>query len=517
MELFLLLQQHPEITGVRASTIRLVRDHRHLIDDNYRADLGCRSLFLEIIRQPRGITHEFRRMHTYGILGAYLPAFGQIVGLMQFDLFHAYTVDEHILFTVRNVREFFVPEHYHVLPHCSDVVPRLPKPELLYLAALFHDIAKGRGGNHSDDGAEDAMTFCRDHGISPFDARVVAWLVKNHLVMSTTAQRMDISDPSVIMNFAQLVRDPVRLDYLYLLTVADIRATNPDLWNDWKNALLQELFLKARRVLHRGLESPQDVNTLANECRDEARTKLIEAGYTQAQFADLWEDHSDDYFVRTRPEDVVWHTRCVIEHGEKPLPLVSVRTAGRGTEVFLFDQNRDYHFAATTAILERLGVTVMDARLFTDTANGRAFDSYTVLEANGERIADAGREAEIQRTLVRRLAEPEKAVYPSKRLPRRQLGVFPVPPRVSFDLDAEYNRTVLEVMSADRPGLLSRVGWALVGCNAVVQSAKIATFGERAEDVFFVTNADGGPLGELQSETLRSNILRALEPPKKRS
>ncbi|MFT5391658.1 MAG: [protein-PII] uridylyltransferase, partial [Gammaproteobacteria bacterium] len=258
-------------------------------------------------------------------------------------------------------------------------------------------------------------------------------------------------------------------------------------------------------------------NTLANECRDEARTKLIEAGYTQAQFADLWEDHSDDYFVRTRPEDVVWHTRCVIEHGEKPLPLVSVRTAGRGTEVFLFDQNRDYHFAATTAILERLGVTVMDARLFTDTANGRAFDSYTVLEANGERIADAGREAEIQRTLVRRLAEPEKAVYPSKRLPRRQLGVFPVPPRVSFDLDAEYNRTVLEVMSADRPGLLSRVGWALVGCNAVVQSAKIATFGERAEDVFFVTNADGGPLGELQSETLRSNILRALEPPKKRS
>lgn len=515
LELFLLLQQSPNIKGVRPSTIRLVRDHRYLIDNNYRDDLGCRSLFLEIIRQPRGITHEFRRMHTYGVLGAYLPQFGRIIGLMQFDLFHAYTVDEHILFTVRNLRQFSVPEHYHELPRCSDIMPRLPKPELLYLAGLFHDIAKGRGGNHSEDGAEDALEFCRHHGISHYDAQLVAWLVRSHLMMSTTAQRKDISDPKVIHEFASLVGDTLRLDYLYLLTVADIRATNPGLWNDWKNSLLWELFQNTRRALRRGIDTDWGVSELVRECRQDARAALISHGITEAQFTELWEDHSDDYFVRTRPEDVVWHTRAVVEHGDGALPLVAVRTAGRGTEVFIFEQDQDYLFAATTTILERLGLTVMDARIFTD-GNGRTFDSYIVLEANGDPIDTTTRENEIRRTLTRRLAEPQKAAYPLSRVPRRQLKAFSIPTRVTFERDEKYQRTVMEVATADRPGLLSRVGWALVGSGATVQNAKIATLGERAEDIFFVTASGGGPLTKDECESLNANIVRALKPAKKR-
>ena len=515
LELFLLLQQNDSVEGVRASTIRLVRDHRYLIDDAFRDDLGCRSLFLEIIRQPRGITHEFRRMHTYGVLGDYLPEFGRIIGLMQFDLFHAYTVDEHILFTVRNLRQFFVPEHYHELPHCSDIVPRLPKPELLYLAGLFHDIAKGRGGNHSEDGAEDALEFCRHHGISQYDAQLVAWLVRNHLTMSTTAQRKDISDPEIIREFANQVGDTTRLDYLYLLTVADIRATNPELWNDWKDALLRDLFRSTRRALRRGLDGEVVLEDLAAECRDEARGLLFAEGYTETDFVDLWEEHSTDYFVRTRPEDVAWHTAQVIKHGAQPLPLISVRTASRGTEIFVYDDDKSHLFAATTASLERLGLTVMDARIFTD-SNARTFDSYIVLEASGDRIEGATREIEIQRTLSRRLADPEKAVYPSNRLPRRQLQSFPVKPRVVFETDEKFNRSIMEVTAADRPGLLSRIGWALVGSGAVVHNAKIATFGERAEDVFFLTGPSTGALNDTECERIRADITRALGPARKR-
>ncbi|HDJ85646.1 MAG TPA: [protein-PII] uridylyltransferase, partial [Chromatiales bacterium] len=241
LEVFLLLQQHAELKGVRASTIRLIRDNRDRIDDRFRGDLRARSLFMEILRQPRGVTHDLRRMNRYGVLAAYLPAFSNVVGRMQYDLFHTYTVDEHTLFVVRNLRRLTVPEFAAELPLCSRIMRDLPKPELLYIAALFHDIAKGRSGDHCELGAADAQEFCRDHGLGAYDTRLVCWLVRNHLLFSLTAQRRDISDPQVIHEFAATLGDHVHLDYLYLLTIADIRATNPGLWNSWRRALLQEL------------------------------------------------------------------------------------------------------------------------------------------------------------------------------------------------------------------------------------------------------------------------------------
>ncbi|MEJ2575769.1 MAG: [protein-PII] uridylyltransferase, partial [Gammaproteobacteria bacterium] len=256
LEIFLLLQQHPDLQGVRASTIRLIRAHRHLIDHRFRADIKARSLFMEILRQPSGMTHALRRMNRYGILARYIPAFGNIVGRMQYDLFHVYTVDEHTLRLIRNLRRFAIAQLVDEFPQCSEAFAELPKPELIYLAGLFHDIAKGRGGDHSLLGARDAWDFCKLHELSDYDARLVAWLVEKHLLMSTVAQRKDIEDPAVIQSFAAQVGDVNRLNHLYVLTVADVRATNPKRWNGWKNVLLRQLYRSTRRALTRGLDTP---------------------------------------------------------------------------------------------------------------------------------------------------------------------------------------------------------------------------------------------------------------------
>lgn len=510
LEIFLLLQQHPELGGVRASTIRQVRRHLHLVDEEFRGDLACRSLFLEILREPRGLAQALRRMHAYGILGRYLPEFGRITGLMQFDLFHAYTVDEHLLRTVAYLRRFGRRDHHDELPHCSDVFDTLPKPELLHLAGLFHDIAKGRGSDHSEEGERDAAAFCERHGISRFDAGLVGWLVRHHLTMSMTAQREDISDPSVVRRFADLVGDGVRLDYLYLLTVADMRATNPNLWTDWKDTLLRDLYQATRRVLLHGVDGPVPATAeLARECRDEARRQLAATGPATSLLEDLWETLEPEYFVLTSPEAVAWHATEVL--AADGAPVVAVRTYRKRTEVFFHVRDQDHLFAAATTLLERAGLTVVDARVFT-TDTGMSFDAFTVAEPDDVPIDEPRRRDEIRRILARGLHEPGKAVYPTNRLPRRQVKSFPIPPRVMFDDHPANARTVMEVVCGDRPGVLSRIGWALAGTGASVHGAKIATFGERAEDVFRLTNRAGRPLDAEERGNLRAHILRALGP-----
>src|SRR5436305_5770669 len=207
LEMFVLLQQNPEINGVRASTMRAVARCLWLIDEEFRQNPRNHRLFLEIVRAPVGVTHELRRMNTYGVLGRYIPAFGRIVGRMQYDLFHAYTVDAHTLFVVSNLRRFAIPRYDHELPEASRVMQQLPKSEIAYLAALFHDIAKGRGGDHSELGAVEAEAFCLEQGLSQYDARLVAWLVRNPVELSLTSQKHDIGDPPVITAFAPKAGD----------------------------------------------------------------------------------------------------------------------------------------------------------------------------------------------------------------------------------------------------------------------------------------------------------------------
>ena len=514
LELFLLMQQHPELQGVRASTIRLVRSQRHLIDDAFRADVRARSLFMEILRQPQGITHELRRMNRYGVLAAYLPAFGAVVGLMQYDLFHVYTVDEHTLRVVRNLRRFTVPDHHHEFPRLSQIAQTLPKIELLYLAGLFHDIAKGRGGDHSKLGANDAEQFCRDHYIGRFDTQLVTWLVDHHLAMSRTAQREDTSDPDVINSFANMVGDQVRLDYLYLLTVADIRATNPTLWTSWKETLLAELYTSTKRALRRGLEHPLDAQERIRGVSVMARALLKSRQVPDAQVDAVWAGFSDEYFLRHKADEIAWHTGLIAAHEDPDAPLIAVRQEGPrgGTEIFVYTRDAQRLFAQTTSILEQLGLTVVDARIISS-RSGHTLDSFVVLDDSGAPIEASYRLDEIRERLQQGLANPDGAPQPVARRTPRHLQHFPLPTRIDFSTDLNSERTVVELIAADRPGLLSRVGQAFASCGARVQNAKIGTFGNRAEDIFYITDEhDAAITDPARLDALRSALLDALEP-----
>lgn len=512
LEAFLLLQKQDQLHGIRASTIRLICAHLHLIDDKFRRDVRAQELFMKILRQYRGVTQQLRRMNQYGVLAAYLPEFGQIVGRMQYDLFHTYTVDQHILFVVRNLRRFRLPEYTHEFPQCTTIMRRLSKPKLLYIAALFHDIAKGRGGDHSELGAKDARNFCRRHGLSRVDMGIVAWLVKNHLAMSLTSQKKDIDDPQVINEFARLVGDEIHLDYLYLLTVADIRGTNPKLWNSWRASLLWELYQGTRRALRRSLAKPIDKEERIRETQMQALLQLRRQSIGQKVVKDLWSGFGDEYFLRYAPDEIVWHTRAILKNRHNlPLVLARENTLRGGTEVFVYTYDCEAVFAKMVTILDRLGLTVLDARIITSDG-GFTLDSYTVVESSGEPLYDATRTKQIVTTLRQQLALAEFSFTRPQRRPSRVLKHFPTPTQVFFSEDQGNQRTVVELITADRPGLLSSVGQAFIDCEIQLQNAKIATIGARTEDVFFITDRNNQPLqDEERYASLRAALIHYLD------
>ncbi|WP_295456124.1 [protein-PII] uridylyltransferase [uncultured Thiodictyon sp.] len=495
LEVFHILQTHPELHGVRASTIRAIRENRHRIDDAFRADIRARSLFMECLREPGGLTHAVRRMNRYGVLAAYIPAFANIVGRMQYDLFHVYTVDEHTLALLRNLRRFTIAAHAEEFPLCSAVTLRIPKMEILYLAGLFHDVAKGRGGDHSQLGARDAWDFCRLHGLSEFDSRLVAWLVEKHLLMSMTAQRKDISDPEVIQAFGELVGDPTRLDYLYLLTVADSRATNPERWNGWIAALLRELYHSTRRALLRGLEHPQAQHELIEQKQTEAKRLVQRYGGDPQACDQLWLRFGQDFFLHNSPDEIAWQTRLILNTDPGELPLVVIRpvTARGGTEIFIYTPDRANLFARTTAVLDQLALSIMDARVMT-TDDHMAVNTYQVLDLDGHPVNDSDRMDEIHTTLTADLrAHARDGITVARRLSRRHRH-FPIETRVSFSVDETNRRTVMRLSTLDRPGLLAEVGEVFETCGVRLQNAKIATVGAEVDDVFFITTPDEAPI-----------------------
>ncbi len=512
LELFLLLAQHENLKGIRAETIRLIRSHLHLIDDDFRADLRCRSLFMELLRQPRGVHTALRHMNRFGLLGAYLPAFGRIVGQMQHDLFHVYTVDEHTLFVLRNVRRYAYPQYKTEFPLCSELMDLIPKREVLYVAALFHDIAKGRGGDHSVLGADEVTEFCHNHQLSEYDTRLAAWLVRNHLLMSATAQRQDINDPDVINAFAAAVGDRVHLDYLYLLTIADIRATSPSLWNTWKGTLLNTLYNSTRNALRRGLTNPIDADELIAETKEEARMRVRDRAVSAEAIDALWARLDDDYFLRYTIDAIAWHTEAIIAARGAELPLILIRqqTQHGGTEVFIYTPRHDNLFALATSTLDQMGLTITDARVMTS-RDGYTLDTYIVLEEDGAPVSEAWRIQELEATLHEVLSHPDIAPQKVERRLPRQLKHFTIPTQVLFQPDPYNDRTVMEVISSDRPGLLSQIGKALMECQVRLQNAKIATLGARVEDIFFVTDAENHPLHDTaQMERLRQRIVDLL-------
>ncbi|MBN2700203.1 MAG: [protein-PII] uridylyltransferase, partial [Methylothermaceae bacterium] len=508
LEIFLRLQQHAELKGVRAHTIRAIRQNLHRIDQDFRNDPRACRLFLEILRQPSGITHQFRRMNRYGILAAYLPEFARIVGRMQYDLFHAYTVDEHILFVVRNLRRLALPQYRQELPLATDIFPLIAKPELLYLAGLYHDMGKGQGGDHSIIGERLVRDFCRRHGLPEHDIRLVAWLVRNHLVMSLTAQRKDISDPGVIRDFALKVGGEERLNHLYLLTVADIRGTNPSLWNAWRDSLLRELYLATRDQLRYGLESPDTEERIAEAQRD-ARDLLLRLGMNESGVERVWRHFSGSYFLRCQPEECAWQTLAIAETPDEDLPLVLLRpkTQHGSAEVFVYMHDRDGIFAQTAALLDQLELTVLAARLEI-TGDGYVINSFLVLEGDGQPIRDLAREQQISSRIRHCLKDPQPPHFTIDRRPNRRLKHFSIPTQVHFLRDPKHRHTVVELIAADRPGLLARVGEVFEQQQLGLHEARIATLGNRAEDIFFLTDHAGQP---LISEERREALAQALK------
>ncbi len=513
LEVFLLLQQHREIRGVRATTIRSIREHRFLIDDKFRRSLKSRALFMEILRQPRGIGEALARMHRYGVLGAYLPSFGTVAGLMQFDLFHVYTVDVHTLFVVQNMRHFSDPESAEATAMCKRIMVQIPKPELLYIAGLFHDIAKGRGADHSELGGRFAAQFCEEHGLSHFDARLVAWLVENHLLMSMTAQRRDITDPEVVNEFARAIGDRVRLDYLYLLTIADIRGTNPSLWNSWKDALLTELYDGTLRALRRGERNPLERAEWIAETKGEALAVLMRSDLEKDAILDVWTKLGDEYFLRHWPDEIIWHTEAIARAREEDLPLCLIRemTPRGGTEIFIYGKDHDHLFAMTTWVLDRLALTIMDARIIRS-PDGYSLDSYIVLEAaTHEAIKSGAHSREIVAVLRERLRGGALLGLKVNRRVDRQLRHFRIPTEVVFREDPANARTAMEVIATDRPGILAQIATAMRFCGVRLQNAKVATFGERVEDIFYITDAQDRPVDDpVKLDCLRRSITEAL-------
>ncbi|MFO8152404.1 [protein-PII] uridylyltransferase [Thioalkalivibrio sp.] len=511
LEVFHLIQTHPEILGIRASTIRLIRAHLHLIDGQFRRNPVCRRLFMTILRAPQGVTTELRRMNRFGVLGAYIPAFGRIIGRMQYDLFHAFTVDEHTLNVVRNARRLFIPDFHHELPLASDIAARIERPERLILGALFHDIAKGRGGDHSELGALDALHFCQHHGLGDEDSALVSWLVRSHLLMSLTAQRRDISDPEVVLGFAREVRTLERLDLLYLLTTADIRGTNPALWNSWKDSLLQTLYHATVAVLERGLDTPPDVDEQIGETCSQALRLLARRGLNEETVEAIWSEFEVEYFVRHSADEIAWHTRALAGIRDSDLPLVLVRheTPRGSTEIFVYAEDCPKLFARIANSLTQLGLDIVDARVIT-THCGHTLDTFMVLESMGHAVEPGFRVDEIRSVLRERLLDPSFDHHPVERSLPRRLKHFDVDTRVSFSPGAPGTSTRMNVRALDRPGLLSTIGCVFADHGINVRTARISTAGEQAEDQFLLVNADGGSLSTEEEQALRERLLEEI-------
>ena len=511
LETFLVYQQTVGIKGLSARTLRALYNARHLMSSAFRRDPVNRACFIEILRQPVGQTHALRLMNQTSVLGRYLWVFRRIVGQMQHDLFHVYTVDQHILMVVRNMRRFFIPEHAHEYPFCSQLGAQFERPYVLYVAALFHDVAKGRGGDHSVLGGAEVRRFCREHAIEQDDARLIEFLVRHHLTMSHIAQKEDLSDPAVVGTFAALVRDERTLTALYLLTVADIRGTSPKVWNAWKGKLLEDLYRLTLRALggaHPALEAELETR------KADARALLALASQLPDTEKPLWETLDVGYFARHDPADIAWHARMLWRHVKTAVPVVRARASsvGEGLQVVVYTPDVPDLFARICGYFDGAGFSVLDAKVHT-TRNGYALDTFQLVHPN----IDAGDQSGyrdlislVETQLAKVLAAQGPLPEPRRGRVSRRVRSFPVTPRVALRPDERAQRWILSVSASDRTGLLYGIARVLARHHINLQLAKISTLGERVEDTFLI---DGAELQHNRAQlAIESELLDALAP-----
>jgi [protein-PII] uridylyltransferase len=506
LEIFLLMTERPDIKGMTARTMRALWHARTLIDEAFRAEPKHRTLFLRILQAPVGLVHALRRMNDMGILGRYLPNFRRIIGQMQHDLFHVYTVDQHIMMVVRNMRRFTMTEHAHEYPFCSQLIANFPRRWLLYVAALFHDIAKGRGGDHSELGKQDVLEFCRDHGVSTEDTELVVFLVEQHLTMSQVAQKQDLSDPDVIASFASLVKDERHLTALYLLTVADIRGTSPKVWNAWKAKLLEDLYKMTLRVL--GGETPSaDRELRARQQEALATLRLFGLG-PQAHEA-LWKQLDMAYFLRHDASDIAWQTRALVDRLGRDKPVVKSRLApiGEGLQVMAYVKDQPDLFARICSYFDRKNFSILDAKIHT-TRDGYALDTFLITD---EHFANHYRDiiSLIEHELCEVLTHQEPLSPPLRARLSRMSRNFPITPTVELRPDERGQFWLLSIAANDRNGLLYAIASVLARYRINLHTAKIMTLGERVEDVFLI---DGAALNNQRVQVqLETDLLDALK------
>ncbi|RUO49748.1 [protein-PII] uridylyltransferase [Pseudidiomarina donghaiensis] len=508
----LLVAQNPHIKHLQAHTIRLLREARRQLRQPLNSDPECRQLFMQLLRHPQGCGAAFRLMHKHQLLANYLPQWQQIVGQMQFDLFHAYTVDEHTFRLVRNLYRYQNEDAEQEFPLCAAIVKRMDKPELLFLAGIFHDIAKGRGGDHSELGEVDALNFARQHELPDADGELIAWLVRHHLIMSVTAQKRDIHDPEVVRDFAATVKTQRRLDYLYCLTVADIRATNSSLWNNWKASLLENLYQATTQFLATSKTSAaNEMRQRVHQHQAHAMGLLLSLGFSAQSINELWSRFTADYFLRHQPEQIAWHSQYILplqDDEQLPLILVGDESNQGTTELFVYHLEHENLFAAVAAVLDSQALSIHDAQILA-TRDGYVMDTFVVLQDDGEPLTDVRRIESLKQQLHDVLRQRQPAPSAHRRLPR-QLRNFTVTTKVEFVSERNPRRTAFELTALDRPGLVARVAKVLQQLDLNILTAKITTVGEQAEDLFIVTTRRNEALSDEQKQQLKKQIVAAL-------
>jgi len=508
LTLFLWIAKRPDIEGVRANTIRLIRQSLYLMNRQLRDTPEATNTFISIIKNDNAPYEALQRMNRYGVLAHYLDCFATVTGQMQYDLFHVYTVDQHTLFVIRNISRFKQEPYAKQFPLCSKIMPTLDKPEILYLSALFHDIAKGQGGDHSELGAVEAQQFSDRHKIEKEESDLLVWLVRNHLLMSQTAQRQDIYDPKTIEHFCKLLPQPRYLDYLYLLTVADICGTNPTLWNAWKDSLLKELYRAAKHMLHKEQELMDETALIAIR-KHYALNLLLGEGLEADAVNQLWSQFKGIYFLHESPEVIAKQTKAILGSTKFPLVMIMPHHSQGGTEVFIYMPHRDERFTITTAVLSNHHVTIQEAAIST-CDNQFDLDTYIILDEQNQAFFDEQRSAAIQQTLCTHLANKSTLPAISRKRVSRTLAHFNVTTQITYNEDNLNHHTRLFLITNDRPGLLATISRVFLSQKIHLHNAKIATAGERVEDMFHITNQSGEPLNFEEKENLQKKLVQEL-------
>lgn len=513
LEIFLIVAQHQEIKGINSNTIRAFRKYRKIINRSYRSNEKNNKIFIALLQCQEPIGTSLQLMNRYKILSAYIPEFENVIGQMQYDLFHIYTVDQHTLLLIKILSQFSTKAIEKKFPLCTELMNTISKPELLYIAALFHDIAKGEKGSHSERGAKYVKRFCARLSYENQDSKLITWLVRQHLLMSQTAIQKDIHDPEVIRKFALKVKDKIHLKLLYLLTVADINATNPSLWNNWKASLFKELFFATQTLLDQKNKTISKIKIIQDK-KQYALELLTKQKFTKKSVRSLWKNFTNEYFLRESTSNIAWHTQAILSHDKKRIPLVLIKPhySQGANEIFIYMPDQDNLFATSNLALNRCNLNILEAHIITS-KHDYSLDSYIVLDMNGRMIEDETQLEEIKNTLMtyhkKSDDKKKKTVYRRYRM-NQTSRYFSIETAINFEFDKKQKRTHMKLITTDRPGLLACVGQVFIKQNIRVQDAKISTLGKRVEDYFSITNKTHQPLTSEEQEKLREEICQQI-------